>query len=212
MRQSTHCKHINYIKHWLGYSKTMGKIEAAHVLDFVSALFEKEHTHSTINSEKCAIATIIHISPYESLNKYPPLINKYMTGIFNLSPPNQQISFVWDVDNLFRYFEQEGDHCLLSDIILTQKIIILLLGVHTLRTNKLFSINDMALNDLSVTYVPAEVLKHSRKCKPLDKFEYKADEGKTLCVIPCLKEYISRRNKHERLTTDQLIITHRKTI
>ena len=70
----------------------------------------------------------------------------------------------------------------------------------------------MALNDLSVTYVPAEVLKHSRKCKPLDKFEQKADEGKTLCVIPCLKEYISRRNKHERLTTDQLIIRRRKTI
>ena len=93
MRQSTHCKYINYIKHCLGYSKTIGKIEAAHVLDFV------------INSGKCAIATIIYISPFESLNKYPPLINKYMTGIFNLRPPNPQLSFVWDVDNLFRYFE-----------------------------------------------------------------------------------------------------------
>ena len=105
MRQSTHCKYINYIKHCLGYSKTIGKIEAAYVLDFVSAMFEKEHTHSTINSGKCAIATIIYISPYESLNKYPPLINKYMTGMFNLRPPNPQLSFVWDVDNLFRYFE-----------------------------------------------------------------------------------------------------------
>ena len=28
-----------------------------------------------------------------------------MTGIFNLRPPNPQLSFVWDVDNLFRYFE-----------------------------------------------------------------------------------------------------------
>ena len=31
-----------------------------------------------------------------------------------------------------------------------------------------------------------------------------------LYVIACLKEYISRRNKLERLTTDQLIITRRK--
>ena len=55
-----------------------------------------------------------------------------------------------------------------------------------------------------------EVLKHSRKVKPLDKFEYRAYVDNTLCVIACLKKYISRRNKIEGLTTDQLIITHRK--
>ena len=44
-----------------------------------------------------------------------------------------------------------------------------------------------------------------------DKFEYRAyDEDKTLYVTACLKEYISRRNKHEGLTTHQLIITLRK--
>ena len=51
----------------------------------------------------------------------------------------------------------------------------------------------MVLNDLSVTFIPTEVLKHSRKGKPLDKFEYRAYVDKTLCVIACLKEYISRR-------------------
>ena len=150
--------------------------------------------------------------PYNSLNKHP-LINKYMTGIFNLRAPKPKLSFVWAVDILCRYFEQQGDNRLLSDIILTQKTIIflLLLGAHRLRTIKLFSINNMVLNDLSVTFIPTEVLKHSRKGKPLDKFEYRAyDEDKTLCVIACLKEYISRRNKHEGLTTDQLIITLRK--
>ena len=93
MRQSTHCKYNNYIKHWLDYSKTIGKIEVTHVLDFLSAMFEKGHAYSTINSAKCAIATIIHIPPYESLNKHP-LINKYMTGIFNLRPPKPKLSFV----------------------------------------------------------------------------------------------------------------------
>ena len=68
----------------------------------------------------------------------------------------------------------------------------------------------MVLNDLSVTFLTTEVLKHSRKCKTPDKFEYRAHEDKTLCVIASLKEYISRRNRHEGLTTDQLIITLRK--
>ena len=150
---------------------------------------------------------------YDSLNKHP-LVNKYMTDILNLRPPKPKLSFAWDVDILFRYFEQQGDNCLLSDIILTQKLIILLLllGAHRLSTIKLFSINNMVLNDLSVTFIPTdEVLKHSRKGKPLDKFEYRAyDEDKTLCVISCIKEYISRHNKHEGLTLDQLILTLRK--
>ena len=105
-----------------------------------------------------------------------------------------------------------GDNCFLSEIILTQKLITLplLLGAHRLSTIKLFSINNMVLNDLLVTFIPTDELKHSRKAKPLDKFEYRTYEDKTLCVIACLKEYISRRNKHEGLTIDHLIITLRK--
>ena len=61
------------------------------LLDFLSAMFEKGHAYSTINSAKCAITTIIHIPPYESLNKHL-LINKYMTGIFNLRPIKPKLS------------------------------------------------------------------------------------------------------------------------
>ena len=74
MRQSTYCKYNYHIKHWLDFSKTMGKIEVTHVLDFLSTIFEKGHACSTINSAKCAIATIMHIPPDKSLNKHP-LIN-----------------------------------------------------------------------------------------------------------------------------------------
>ena len=88
----------------------MGKIEVTHVLDFLSAMFEKRHAYSTISSAKCAIATVVRIPPCDSLNKHP-LINKYMTGIFKLRPPKPKLSFVWDVDILFRYFEQQEDNC-----------------------------------------------------------------------------------------------------
>ena len=89
----------------------MGKIEVTHVLDFLSAMFEKGHAYSTSNSAKCAIATITHIPPYDSFNKHL-LINKYVTSIFNLRPQKPKLSFAWDVDILFRYFEQQGDKCL----------------------------------------------------------------------------------------------------
>ena len=177
MRQSTHCRYNNYIKHWLAYSKTMGKIEVMHVLNFLSAIFVKGHAYSTIYSAKCAITNIVYIPPCKSLNKHP-LINKYMTSIFDLIPPKPKLSYV-------RYFEQQEGNCLLSEIILTQTLIVLLLllGAHRLSTIKLFNSNNMVLNDLSRAFLAKEVFKHSRKGKPPDKFECEVYEDKTSCVI-----------------------------
>ena len=116
------------------------------------------------------------------------------------------------MDILFRYLEQQGDNCLLSQNNFNTEltVLLLLLGAHRLSTIKLFSINNMFLNDLSMTFIPTDVLKHSRKGKPLDKFGEREYEDKTSCVIACLNEYISRANKHEGLTTDHIIITFRK--
>ena len=74
------------------YSKYIGHIEASHILDFLSRMFDKGHAYSTINSAKCAIATIVYIPPYNLLNKHL-LINKYMLGVFNLRPPKSKLSF-----------------------------------------------------------------------------------------------------------------------
>ena len=81
LRISTHCKYNNYIKQWTSFSKIIGRIEVSPVLDFLSRIFGKGHAYSTINSAKCAIATIVDTPLYNLLNKYP-LINKYMTGVY----------------------------------------------------------------------------------------------------------------------------------
>ena len=76
------------------------------------------------------------------------------------------------MDVLFWGFEQQGDSCLLLKINLSQRLIILLLlvGAHRLGITKLFSVNKIALNDLSVTFLPTVVPKYFRKGKLLDKF------------------------------------------
>ena len=56
-RKSTRFKHNNYKKHWLCYSKTMGKIGLTHVLHFVSAMFDKGHGCSMCYSS-CAYTTL----------------------------------------------------------------------------------------------------------------------------------------------------------
>ena len=49
-----------------------------------------------------------------------------MTRLFNTRPPKPKLSFAWDVDILFRYFEQQSDNSL-SEKLLTQKLLVLLL-------------------------------------------------------------------------------------
>ena len=68
----------------------------------------------------------------------------------------------------------------------------------------------MALNNLSVTFIPTEVLKRSTKGKPLYKFEYRSYADKKLRVISCLREYLTRRDKLVGLNMNQLIIRLKK--
>ena len=85
-----------------------------------------------------------------------------------------------------------------------------LLDAHRISTVKLFNVSNMFLNDLSVTFIPTEVLKHSRKDKHPDKFVYTWYTDKKLCIMSCLREYPTRREKYVGLNTDQLIITLKK--
>ena len=113
-------------------------------------------------------------------------------------------------DILSRYCEQQVDNNSLSDKLLTQKLLILLLllGAHIISSVKSFSVSNMVLNDLSVTFIPTEVLKHSRK--GLDKSKYRSYTDKKLWIISCLKEHLTRRDKHVGLNTYHLIITLKK--
>ena len=76
-----------------------------------------------------------------------------MTGLFYFRPLKPKLRSVWDVDIFFRYFEQGGNNPL-SDKLLAQKLLILLLliGTHRISTAKLFSVSNMVLNKLSVTF------------------------------------------------------------
>ena len=65
------------------FSENIECVEITHVLDFLSTVFDKGNSLSAANSAKCAIATIIHIPPYDSFYKHP-VNKKYMTGIFNI--------------------------------------------------------------------------------------------------------------------------------
>ena len=68
----------------------------------------------------------------------------------------------------------------------------------------------MVLNDVSVTFIPSTVLKHSRKGRPLNKFGYEAYTNITLHFVHCFKGYIFKLNNIEGILSDLLTVTIEK--
>lgn len=156
-----------------------------------------------------AISHNLHFPPYKHLSEHP-LVNKYFNGLFNLYPPKQKMTFVWDVKIIFDHFRNWSKNELLSDKQLSQKLclLLLILGGQRVNTIQHFSVDRMIISDFSVTFSPAKVLKHSKKGKTLDTFHYRAyNKEKILCVVEVCEEYLKRRSLKVDSSTSPLLIS-----
>ena len=142
---------------------------------------------------------------------YFHFVIKFMKGVFNTRPPTRKFGFVWDVKILFDYFRELGDNENLKDDVLSHKILLLLvlLGGQRINTIFWFRTDELICNDLSATFAPSHVLKHSNENRKQDIFEYRAYHDKKLCVIACLRAYLTRRNNRVPLHCKKLLITHK---
>ena len=129
------------------YAKDIDSIEIHHVLDFLIVLIDKVVEYSTIIGAKYVVATILFIPRYPFKNKHS-LGMKYMIGIFNFRLSKSKLCNDRDVDILFRYSERLGNNNLLANLILKQKLtlLLLLLGAHRLRTVCKYTIDNITSN------------------------------------------------------------------
>ena len=66
---------------------------------------------------------------------------------------------------------------------------ILLSCYYCLKHTALAAFHADTVTYMSINILPKKVFKHSRKGRPLRKFECRAYKDEQLCVIACLKEY-----------------------
>ena len=178
------------------------------VLEFLSSLFDKGLSYSVINAAKSALSHIIFIPPYRKLTDHP-LMTQYGKGVFNLRPPKPKLQMVWDVKIVFDYLKEKGTNGKLQDKELSQKLLILLLLLGGQRMNSIFNfdVNNMFINSECVVFSTSKVLKHSKPGRKLDQFTYRSFPEKDLCVVDCLKEYLTRRNLKVDSSVKKLFIT-----
>ena len=181
------------------------------MLEFFTFLFSKGRSYSVLKAARSSLANFIFIPPYRNLSDHP-LVQKYFKGAFNLRPPNVKFGFVWDVQIVFDHFRKIEDNSLLNDKQLSQKLVLLLLLLGGQRVNTVmsFHVHRMVITNMSITFTPNNVLKHSRQSRKRDVFEYYDYSDKKLCIIDCLNQYLSRRSNRVSSEETQLLITLKK--
>ena len=214
LRKSACQKYLSYQTRWKEYCAEKNILydipTVEQFLNFFTELFNQGVSHSVLISAKTAVAHVLRMK-YQHIPQHPSVI-KFFKGSFNLTHPLPKLSFVWDVQIMFKYFRSLGDNRQISDKYLSQKLLILLLLLGGQRLNDVFhfTIDRMIISSTSATFSPEVVLKHPKPGRKLDIFEYRAYSDPKLCVVECVKEYIHRRNDRVDKEQQRLFITYRK--
>ena len=99
---------------------------AENIVQFFTNLFNNDRSYSVINSAKSAINSIACLQPYNSISDHH-LIRDFTKVVFNHRPPIPRYSTRWDFRIVLDYLESIEDNVHLSDKLLSQKFLILLL-------------------------------------------------------------------------------------
>ena len=163
------------------------------VLAFLTDMFEKGLSYSSINTARSAISTFI------SIDNVPvgqvPLICRFMKGVFNERPCLPRYRTTWDVNLVLQYLKSLSPVKDISLKMLSKKLVMLfaLLSAQRAQTLHLLDIHDMTLSYSKVTFQINNLVKQSRPGRHLDNIVITGyAPARRLCLITVLKEYLKR--------------------
>ena len=205
-------QYVLYIKQWITFcvekEKDYNNPTVKSLILFLTSLFRKGLSYSAINIARSAISSFAEVKNGIRLGAHH-LISKFMLGVRNLKPKVSKYSNIWDVDIVLKFLVELWPNNKLSLELLTKKFVMLFLLVTSQRIQALqvLKLSNLCwINQNLAVFVLTDKLKHVRK-KELGFFELRSFEPEPkLCIVLCLKEYISRTKKL-RGNVDQLLIT-----
>ena len=202
---TTQLSYNTYIKKWVAYcisNKTLDPYTATYqeAKSFLAHLFHKEdQKYGAITVARSALSAILPKIGGKTFGQNPN-VSRMIKRIFKLRPSLPKYVTTYDPDIILRYIERlPHDEFLLLEKsrkkkVLRKKLCILLCllsgqHVHSLQALKLSKSN---LSNGTFTFYIDKVLKTIKSGKHQKHLEYREfNSNKKLCVVTCLKEYIS---------------------
>ena len=164
-------------------------------LGFLSELFNSGLSYSYINTARSALSSILCCNntsiPFGQL----PIVKRFMKGVFETRPSLPRYSSTWDINIAFNYIRQQKPLSLLSLKDLSHRVAFLLclLSGQRCQTLSKLSIENMTIDQSTVTFIITEKLKHTRvgaHQEPLQFLAYPPDRN--LCIVAHLTEYLQK--------------------
>lgn len=209
-RSGTQKQYQTYINKWLNYCCERELDSLAGVIQFLTSLFEKNLSNSSLNTGRSALSTIITVDGMSIGNH--PLVVRFLKGVFNLRPTVPRYKGVWDVSIVLRFLKTLSPASSLSLKNLSLKMVMLpsLVTAQRGQTLHLLDINLMSTYDSSIVFTFNKPLKQSNpriQVEPLILKAYVHNES--LYVISTLKEYL-QRTETLRVSGSQLLMSFQK--
>ena len=164
-RSGTQKQYQTYINKWLNYCCER-ELDSLHpsvtdVIQFLTTLFEKNLSYSSLKTARSALSTIITVDGMSIGNH--PLVVRFLKGVFNLRAPVPRYKEVWDVSIVLRFLKTLSPVSSLSLKNLSHKLVMLLSLVTAQRgqTLHLVDINLMSTYDSNIVFTFNKPLKQS---------------------------------------------------
>ena len=181
-------------------------------MHFFTTLFDGGLGYSCLNSARGALSSVIDLADSQHTTGSHPLIIRFLKGVFHSRPTLPRYAATWDVSSVLLYLKNMPGNDVITLKDLSFKTVMLCLLVTGCRgqTVHLLNLQHMQIREDAYVFHIKELLKQSRpgKSQPAIKFTaYPSDTS--LCVVSCLREYISR-TESLRTAHGQLFISYQK--
>ena len=174
-------------------------------------MFEKGLDCSSICTALSALNNFVSLPGYSDISEHN-LIKRFIKGCFNKRPPQPRYAHTWDINQVLQHIHQMGQNFELTLKQLSLKLVVLLtlLNMQRVETIPSFNIEKMFLDETSCTFLPNNLLKHSRPSYVSKPVTYRAyPHNPNLCPVTTIRHYKSVRDLLFP-NTAQFIVTHRK--
>ena len=164
-------------------------------LSFLSALHKSGLSYNSINTTRSVPSSILSWNDHQIPFGQLPIVKRFMKGVFESRPALPRYSSTWNVKDVITYIQKQANITLLTLKDLSHRVAFLLclLSGQRCQTISKLSIDDVFIENLKITFVVTEILKHTSPGKHQQPLIFLAcPNDKNLCIVSHLLEYIIR--------------------
>ena len=216
-REGTTSQYQTYLQKWLEFCKQKHcdvlSPPLPLTLDFLSMLYEKGLSYSTINTARSMLSSILQLNVNSSIPfGQLPIVRRFMKGLFELRPALPRYKSIWDLNIVFNYFRGRpaAPELSLKELTLKLTFLLNLLSGQRCQTIKYLNTDNMELTTDKCIFHITDKVKQTRigtHIPPLSFVAY--PEDKKLCIISHLQEYLKRTTPF-RKDSKQLLVSYVK--